>query len=153
MEWITLVATGLGALIGVGSTLLAERVRASREESQRRHDLRQQLYADFLAALSRVADELYALGSVPDRNEMKARASEAWRRGDAYPLRYHMTISAPVGMVSASDNCFRRLRDFRDVVASGTASNTAEFRAAQVAYDQSLTKLRELMRADLNPED
>ncbi|MBC9715347.1 hypothetical protein H9Y04_22620 [Streptomyces sp. TRM66268-LWL] len=149
MEWITLAATCLGALIGVGSTLLAERLRASREESQRRQGLRQQLYADFLAALSRVADDLYALASSPDRNELPVRASEAWRRGDSYPLRYHMTISAPAGMVTASDACFRRLRDFRDVVANGAVSGTPEFRAAQAAYDQSLTRLRELMRTDL----
>ncbi|WP_199546972.1 hypothetical protein [Streptomyces sp. N35] len=62
-------------------------------------------------------------------------------------------VSAPGAMVSASDDCFRRLRDFRDVVANGTASGTSELRASQSAYDRSLTKLRELMRTDLGLAD
>ncbi|MFJ9173860.1 hypothetical protein [Streptomyces sp. NPDC102360] len=150
MEWTTLAATSLGAIIGIGSTLLADRLRAAREQTQRTEAMRQQLYADYLAALSRVADDLHALGSSTDRTEMRARVSETWRRGDAYPLRYHMTISAPPNMVPVSDSCFRRLRAFRDVVATGAGSGTPSFEAAQNAYDQALTTLRGLMRTDLN---
>ncbi|MEU8688520.1 hypothetical protein [Streptomyces sp. NPDC048665] len=149
MDWGTLIATGLGATIGVGSTLLNESIRTRREREDRREAARHQLYSDYLAALARVADELWILGQAPNQSDIKARAHDVWRRGDAYPLRYHMTVTAPVDIAAASDACFRGLRDFRDVIAAGMEGGSADFMQAQSKYDELLTALRWAMRADL----
>ena len=45
MDWTTPVSTPIGALVGVGSTLLSEGVRARRDRGNQSHRLRRQLYA------------------------------------------------------------------------------------------------------------
>ncbi|WP_148589726.1 hypothetical protein [Streptomyces sp. WAC01526] len=149
MEWTTLLATVLGATIGVGSTLLAERMRSAREAAVSQEARRHDLYAAYLAALSRVADELWSLGHGEDRTNLQARAHDVWQRGDVYPLRYQMTIDAPDRIASASDACFRNLRAFRDVVGAGAEGGTDAFLEAQYRYDGALTTLRQGMRSDL----
>jgi hypothetical protein len=99
--------------------------------------------------MARVADELWILGQDPDQSDKKARAHDVWRRGDAYPLRYHMTITAPADIVVVSDACFRGLRDFRDVIAAGTEGGSPDFLRAQSRYDELLAALRQVMRTDL----
>jgi hypothetical protein len=152
MEWGTLLATSLGAVIGVGSTLLTERIRAAGERSDRRETTRHQLYADYLTALARTADDLWALGHDTDRTDLRARAHGLWRGGDAYPLRYHLTITAPASIVTASDACFRTLRDFRDTTGAGAEGGSAEFAEAQERYGQALVTLHNAMRSDLKAE-
>ncbi|WP_329571727.1 hypothetical protein [Streptomyces sp. NBC_01361] len=142
----------MGASIGVGSTLLAERMRVSRERQDRREALRQQLYADYLSALARVADSLWALGQSPDRADLLVKAHDLWRGGDAYPLRYHVTINAPSHIAAASDTCFRSLRDFRDAVGAGVEGGSPEFTQVQRRYDEALISLHQAMRADLKTQ-
>jgi hypothetical protein len=48
VEWTTLAATGLGAVVGVGSTLLADRVRWRRETGERDRRERRDLYVSCL---------------------------------------------------------------------------------------------------------
>lgn len=58
MEWISPVSTALGAVIGVGSTLLTDRFRWRRERAGQNLDVRRQMYADYTAALSRIRTAL-----------------------------------------------------------------------------------------------
>lgn len=127
MGWPPLFATVLGAVIGVGSTVLTEWMRTARERTQRQESQRHQLYADYLAAIARVADDLWTLGMDADRSHLLRRAHDFWRTGNAYSLRYHVTIKGPAHIVEASDTCFRRLRHFRDVVGSGADGGSTEF--------------------------
>nr|WP_285561247.1 hypothetical protein [Streptomyces hygroscopicus] len=53
MEWLSLASTALGAVIGVGSTLIADRLSWRRERAGQSFDVRRQLYAHYTAALSR----------------------------------------------------------------------------------------------------
>ena len=46
----TLLAAGLGAVLGVGTTLLTDLVRSRRESNQRWTDVRREVYARALTA-------------------------------------------------------------------------------------------------------
>ncbi|MFJ5234664.1 hypothetical protein ACIQBJ_32800 [Kitasatospora sp. NPDC088391] len=152
MDWGTAASTLLGAGIGLGATFVADTARARRGRRERWAEQRRQLYADYLAALARVADDLHAIARHPDRADLVVRASDAWRASPAYGLRYQMTLDAPAGLCDLSDDCFRRLRDLRGIVARGAPTRSPELVTAATAYDESLAALRTAMRADLAAE-
>ncbi|MGW4806477.1 hypothetical protein [Kitasatospora sp. NPDC004272] len=149
MDWGTAVSTLIGAAIGLGATYTGDAVRARRGRRERWSEQRRQLYADYLAALSRVADDFHAIARHPDRTDLDVRASDAWRSSLVYGLRYQMTIDAPEQIADLSDDCFRRLREVRGVVGDGARTRSPEFRTAAHAYDSALTRLRAAMRSDL----
>ncbi|GAA2074096.1 hypothetical protein GCM10009801_27820 [Streptomyces albiaxialis] len=76
MEWISPVSTALGAGIGVGATLLADRLRWRREREDRALETRQQLYAEYSAALSRIRT---ALNEAANDSGLSDDDRRAWR--------------------------------------------------------------------------
>ncbi|MGY6020538.1 hypothetical protein [Streptomyces spinosirectus] len=60
MEWTTLAGTGLGALIGVSSTLLADRVRWRRDAAVRDHQERRDIYVTCLTKYRLAYESMYA---------------------------------------------------------------------------------------------
>ncbi|MEU1086219.1 hypothetical protein ABZ401_05185 [Streptomyces sp. NPDC005892] len=58
MEWMTLVATLLGAVIAMGSTLLVEARKDRREAAGEWRRSRRELYGAYLGTLSQVRGEL-----------------------------------------------------------------------------------------------
>jgi hypothetical protein len=59
MDWLAPVNTLTGAAIGIGSTLLADRLRWRRDREALNQDTRRQAYAAFMAALSDVYPRLH----------------------------------------------------------------------------------------------
>ncbi|MEZ0064289.1 hypothetical protein ABIA32_000267 [Streptacidiphilus sp. MAP12-20] len=151
MEWSSFASTALGAVIGVTSTLVADRVRWRRDHLDKRQDRQRQLYADYLTALSRTGNEIREAArssslSAPERGRM---AVEAFKSGGAYELRYQVSISAPDEVEQSSVAAFRALRNLRDLVESGTAHDEASYREARQHWDDTFSELRSHIRADL----
>ncbi|MFE0376952.1 hypothetical protein ACFW1M_15505 [Streptomyces inhibens] len=149
MEWTTLVATVLGAVIATGSTLLVERGRRKREREDKVSAVLRDLYGEYLAALSQAR---HTFG-----NHTSSRGSEPSSRGrdshDAfapcYPLRQQLTITAPAETVRASDAAFRALRTLRDLTVAGSSKESGEYREANACFLRELEHLHAAMRADL----
>ncbi|MEU6578439.1 hypothetical protein [Streptomyces sp. NPDC046805] len=57
MEWLSLVGTGLGAVLGVGATLAGEHVRWRRTTRDNKLHDRRSMYVDRLVAFRRVHEE------------------------------------------------------------------------------------------------
>ena len=96
MDWGPLLGTALGAVVGVGSTLVSDRVRWRRDRTARQRDMKRQLYGEYLAALMRTRNQLKDIASSSLATEDRAlKAGEAFREGGAYELRYQMSITAP----------------------------------------------------------
>lgn len=153
MQWLTLVSTVVGALIGVGSTLIADRLRWSRDRSKAIHEARRQLYSDLLADLAATRDAVRAVGRGYHGAEVPRQqaAEDAFRSANLYSRRYQVSISAPPEVVEAATAAFRSLRGLRDVVASGRDSGSEEYVTERERYDAALGVLIRRMRDDLGP--
>ncbi|MFJ9615925.1 hypothetical protein [Streptomyces noursei] len=151
MNWGSLASTVLGAVIGIASTLMADRARARRSRAEGDQAARRQLYGDYLAALARTRNHLrIAARSADTPAEERARmALEAFRDGNAYELRYQVAIVAPDAVVDASTTAFRALRDVRDVVEAGAVHTAREYLELRDRWEDTFAELRAAMRADV----
>ena len=161
MEWGTLAGAGLGAVVGTGSTMLADRFRWrrdrisreddwKREESQRDLTTRRELYGQYLAALSLATHELRGLlrdSSLGDR-ERVCKADEIMSSSNAYLLRYQMRIIAP-DLDPQVEDAFGALRGLRDCVGSaGTGEH--EWNEATDEIAKAIKVLLREMHAELS---
>lgn len=155
MDWSSPLSTLLGALIGVSSTLAVDRVRADRERLDKDKAVKRQVYADYLAALTRTRDELRAAARDPGAHpeDRRRRAVEAFRDGGAYELRYQVAVLAPTVVDEASVEAFRALRDMRDLVEEGAVHTDPAYLELRRRWDGLFARLRELVRRDLGAVD
>ncbi|MFF7200616.1 hypothetical protein [Streptomyces sp. NPDC008141] len=154
MEWISPVSTALGAVIGVGSTLLAERLRWRRDRITQAHATRQQLYADYSAALSRMRTALSEYAhAVQPVEERARRVRELFLAPGAYELRHQLAILAPREVIDASQAAFLVLRETRDCLVAGADADSASYRELDEAFDGAIGRLRTVMRRDLGVSD
>ncbi|MDJ1134022.1 hypothetical protein [Streptomyces iconiensis] len=151
MEWLSPISTALGAGIGVGATLLADRLRWRREREDRALETRQQLYAEYSAALSRIRTALNEAANDPglSEGERRVRVRELFLAPGAYELRHQLAILAPQEVIGASSAAFKLLRDTRDRIAEGADAASAEYAELEDAYDVAIAELRRVMRKDL----
>ncbi|WAU78472.1 hypothetical protein O1Q96_01150 (plasmid) [Streptomyces sp. Qhu-G9] len=151
MDWGTLAGTALGAILGVSTTLLAERSRWQRENSARERAVKQQLYAEYLGALSLTTHRLRDLkrSTGLPREELMERAGEILGSTNAYHLRYQMLIIAPEHLGYMADLAFMRVRDLRDRFDEADIGADPDWPSAQRALSEALDALRKAMRSDL----
>ena len=155
MDWSSPLSTLLGALIGVSSTLAVDRVRADRERLDKDKAVKRQVYADYLAALTRTRNELRSAARDPEAapEDCRRTAVEALRDGGAYELRYQVAVLAPTAVDQASVDAFHALRDMHDLVEEGAVHTDPDYREAHRRWDERFTSLRELVRKDLGAVD
>lgn len=151
VDWGTLAGTALGAILGVSTTLLAERSRWQREHSARERAVRQQLYAEYLGALSLTTHRLRDLkrSNGLTREERMEQAGEILGSTNAYHLRYQMLIIAPEHLGNTADQAFMRLRDLRDRFDEPDIGADPGWPSAMDALDGALNALRTAMRSDV----
>ncbi|OXY86212.1 hypothetical protein BEK98_44775 [Streptomyces diastatochromogenes] len=151
MDWGTLVGTGLGALLGIGSTLAVDGARSRRDKEVRDEQLRRQVYGEYLIALSRTRSELRDIAhNIHDSPEDRARqVRDRVRENGAYELRHQLQLCAPTEVLALVDRVHAALRDFRDQVLNGATSQDETYRAKRASYEAAARDLREAMRRDL----
>lgn len=154
MDWGTLAGTALGAILGVSTTLLAERSRWQRENSARERAAKQQLYAEYLGALSLTTHRLRDLkrsAGLP-REERIKQAGEILGSTNAYQLRYQMLIIAPPALGDAADQAFMRVRELRDRFDGADITADPDWPSVMRAVSEALDGLRRAMRSDLTSD-
>lgn len=150
MDWLAPVNTLIGAGIGVGSTLLADRLRWRRDRAALNQDTRRQAYAAFMAALSDVyqrLDELARDGRPTE--EKRTAAHDVFVSRNLYPLRYELALIAPWEVMEPVNQAFWRVRDLRDLVVGGSSRGNPEFGRHLHAYLAAAEKAQVAMRRDL----
>ncbi|MFF4258431.1 hypothetical protein ACFY1L_45310 [Streptomyces sp. NPDC001663] len=154
MDWGTLAGTALGAILGVSTTLLAERSRWQREHSARERAVKQQLYAEYLGALSLTTHRLRDLKRSSDltREERVGQAGEILGSTNAYHLRYQMLIIAPEHLGDLANQAFTRVRVLRDRFDGPDINADAEWSSTMAAVSEALDSLRVAMRSDLTSD-
>jgi hypothetical protein len=161
MDWATPVSTLIGAIVGVGSTLLVESVRAKRDRGDQLYQTRRQLYARYLEALTTTDSELQLLAVSQQTPANQADLRAAWRSHSLLALRYEIELVAPARVAGAAQDAYKCLRAARNVIGNTevTVKNpctpddsnprSAAWQRVQVPYIDAVTALRSVMRADM----
>ncbi|WEO95322.1 hypothetical protein A6P39_015525 [Streptomyces sp. FXJ1.172] len=153
MDWIPLLSTAFGAVIGVVATLLADRVRARSNRQEEDRALKRRLYGDYLAALSLTRQNLRtAARSLSVSHAERTRmALDSFKEASVYQARYQVSLVAHERVVEASTAAFNALRSLRDLVEAGGGSHgDPAYRAAQNEWTGCFATLRRCMRRDLD---
>ncbi|WP_371480304.1 hypothetical protein [Kitasatospora sp. NBC_00315] len=151
MDWMPLLSTLTGAVIGITATLVADRGRWRREEVRRATELRREVYTVFVSALKTAGEEIRAV-ALGDHLSDRARDSavrEAFRGADLYTASERLWLVGPTPVVAAGNEAFRSLRRLRDAYAAGAGVGSAEDAALIVERRAAMARMRGLMRADL----
>ncbi|WP_086860405.1 MULTISPECIES: hypothetical protein [Streptomyces] len=161
MDWTTPISTLLGAVVGVGSTLLGETVRSKRDRGHQQYELRRQLYARYLEALTNTDSELQLLAIREQTPLDEADLRAAWRNHSLLSLNYEIALVGPPPVADAADTAYRSLRSMRNVLGRAEVTlgrpgapedntpGTAEWHGAHRAYIDAMATLRSAMRADI----
>ena len=151
MSWALFLSTALGALIAVLTNLVADSASWRHEEQSRQQEVKRQVYAEFLSALSRTDNALRDTARKPDvpPADRARTATETFRTSGCYELRYQVGITAPEPVVAAATAAFHQLRDFRDAIESGTTCQDEAYQEQRDQWYAIFPTLRERMRQDL----
>lgn len=145
-----------GALLGAGSTMMAETLRARRARTERVEDTRRQVYVKCLSALTQTDNAMQALaidGPTPlDRGEITA----AFRSHQLVAAIYELELVAPKAVCDDAWSAYEKLRDIRErlvthrVVVGGTGGGSPEWQAVHQPFLVALEQLRAGMRGRNN---
>jgi hypothetical protein len=151
VNWGTLAATALGALLGVGSTFFAEHTRWLRDRRTQEHKDRRETYSRYLSTLSLTTHQLNDLWlhgpSEPD--ERRRMVGEILTTSGAYQLRWRMLITAPEALDGPIEQAFGCLRNLRDRFYDPEVSKD-QWDGAIAAISDAIDVLRIAMRDDLS---
>ncbi|MER5225767.1 hypothetical protein [Streptomyces flaveus] len=157
MEWMTLAGTGLGALVGVGATLLTERARWRRDSAERARQERKEIYVACLTTFRQAHESMRAV-AFGDRlwegeaTALDAAVREALRASGCNEARDTAALFAAPEIVAAIDDAFVSLRRLMDVLAAGNGLGSAAFQEAQMAHRSAVRLAQAAMRRDLGSD-
>ena len=150
MEWAPVIATAVGAVVGLGSALVIEASRIRRQDRLSRVTSRADAYVDFLAVVARCHDAIretaFAEVSPADADSAIRRTFQA---SGIYASYYRVGIVAPAAVVAAVHSSFLELRALRDVLISGAGTESPEFLASLQSCANSIRALIAAIRVDL----
>ncbi|MEU5690144.1 hypothetical protein DEJ48_39185 [Streptomyces venezuelae] len=148
MDVLPLISTIVGAAIGIGSTLLADRTRWARDRRDRVELAQHQLRADFIAAVARSADIVWNVAhhDQPPTEDGNRGAQEAFREADLYTWRYRIALSSPSEIVAASETLLDALRHYRNTVAAGERKGSTQYSEARSTYFAAVAEAINVLR-------
>ncbi|MDX3072552.1 hypothetical protein [Streptomyces sp. MI02-7b] len=150
MDWLAPVNTLLGAAIGVGSTLLADRHRWRRDRVALDRDTRLKAYAAFMGALADVYAQLWEIArDGRPVEEARAAAHEVFASSPLYPLRYELALIAPWEVMDPVNRAFWKVRSLRDLVAGGVTTEAPGLGRQGRDYLAAAEEAQAAMRRDL----
>ena len=149
MPWIPVLATALGAVIGLGSGLLIDQVRSSRDTTQRWLTARRDAYVACPSSLHEASEAMRAvsLGQYSPDLTRVAAARAVFRAAGVTQAREQIILLAPETVIIAANEAFRSLRTLRDHIGQG--EGLAEYEPVLDEYARHLQALRDAVRHDL----
>ncbi|MGW0968755.1 hypothetical protein ACWC3X_19415 [Streptomyces populi] len=157
MEWGTLGVAAVGALFGIGATVITDVLRSRREKDQQWTDTKRLVYVRFLTALAQAHSRMAiaaARGEVgPERQHAVHDAFHLDpQHSDAKSVLRELGLAAPDHVYRVALPLYEQLRKVRDLLASdGVTFETPEYKQAVQPFFQQMEALQRLMRDDLRP--
>ncbi|MEU2676821.1 hypothetical protein ABZ638_08005 [Streptomyces sp. NPDC007107] len=151
MNWMPLLSTLAGAVIGISATLIADRNRWRREEARHALERRREVYGEFVSALKTAGEEIraVALGDHMSDSARDAAVREAFRGTGVYTASERLWLVGPPQVVAAGNEAFHSWRSLRDSYARGMAVGSAEEAPLIAQRRTAMAQMRRLMREDL----
>jgi outer membrane protein assembly factor BamD (BamD/ComL family) len=151
MEWLTLISTLSGGVLGLAGGLLADAFKSRREFLRRNDADRHQRYVEYLLALTETDGALQLLAVANNPPLDRASLTQAWRQHSLLVKNYYVTLVAPADVADAAENAYNRLKDIREALASRKilVYNSPEWAEVHEPYIESITRLRGVMRRDV----
>ncbi|NNN34117.1 hypothetical protein HLK59_27900 [Streptomyces sp. S3(2020)] len=152
MEWTTLAGTGLGALVGIGSTLLADRARWRRDSTEQSRQERKEIYVACLTTFRQAHEAMRAVATGDQSRDavaVDAAVREAFRESGCNEVRETALICVPEELADSIEEAYLSLRKLRDVLAAGNPIDSTEYRESRQTHAQTVWAARSAMRRDL----
>ncbi|MGW1225585.1 hypothetical protein [Streptomyces sp. NPDC001478] len=151
MEWTALVATLVGAVIGVGSTLATDRVRWRRDARERDRETLRTMSAQFLEALTGARDAISdASGSAHAPAEERAeRARAGILTHSVHAKQYQLELLADPVVARLAREAAHQLLLYRDAVVDGHLREDATCTKARRDFREARQNLMTAMRSSL----
>jgi hypothetical protein len=146
MQWTAIVATAVGTVLGVFSTLAADRIRWRRDTSERDRDALRTSFMEYLAALARARDAFSRAEPSPER---VGRGHVAIGEHGVYAAQQQLELVAGQQVVDAAGRATLAVLDFHDAVVAGHAADSAEYVQAWRAAREARRRLIDDMRTAL----
>lgn len=162
MEWLTLVGTLSGGILGVGSTLLVDRARAKRERGHKFEEVRRNAYTSYLVALTETDAAMQILALSQPTPIDRATVMSNFRSKSLLAHRYHAALVAPPTVTHAVENAYDKLRHVREALITETltvgkwnwgTSSSSEWLDVHQPYGQAVEDLRAAMREDIQGKE
>jgi hypothetical protein len=157
MDYGTLAATAVGAVIGVGATLISDSVQARRDIDQKWLDTKRLVYVRLLEALAQAHSRItvaafQGLCGTERRYAVHHAFHDDPRHSEAKSVLRELAITAPENVYRLASDVYQSLRVVRDILAEpSTIADNPEFRRANDSFFKNLENLQQLMRIDLKP--
>lgn len=157
MEWGTLAVAGIGAVFGIGTTLLSDALRSRRENDQRWADTKRIVYMRFLSSLAQAHSRITGVACRVDPGPARQQAvHDAFHSDpqhfDAKAVLRELALAAPDHVYRAAVPVYHQLRAARDLLASTSLGVDApEYQQVIQPFFADLEALQQLMRDDLQP--
>lgn len=155
MDVGTLAAAALGAVIGVGSTLVTDSVRARRDLDQKWRDTKRLVYVRFLVALAQAHSRIKVAASEElsptERQRAVHRAfHDDPEHAEAKAILRELAITAPEDVYRIALEVYGRLRIIRDVLLRPSITTAhVDYRQASRPFWTGIDTLQDVMREDL----
>ncbi|MFI0366417.1 hypothetical protein ACH35V_00975 [Actinomadura sp. 1N219] len=151
MSWIPVLSTVLGAVIGLGSVLVGDRLRWRREQSSQWLTVRREIYVGYLNALHEANQAMRAvsLGDFPPDTTRDLAARAAFRSAGVNQAQEHLVLIAPEQVVQAAVETSAALRNLRDRIRKGEGQSSADYESEFLTFSDRLHVLRNAIRQDL----
>ncbi|MFJ3288899.1 hypothetical protein ACIPMW_26875 [Streptomyces sp. NPDC086669] len=150
MDWTTLAATALGAFVGVGSTLLADRVRWRRDQADRTRQERRQIYVTVLTKYRLAYEDMREAALTGGGRERAAAVRQAFRSSGCDEARESALLCAPQAMADALEAVYATLRDLQDAFATGDPPlDSPAMQERRLRHAEAVWSARAAIRGDL----
>lgn len=151
MNWMPLLSTLSGAVIGIAATVIADRNRWRREENRHALEVRREAYTEYVTALKAAGEDIraVALGDDMSGSAREAAVREAFRGTGLYPASERLWLVGPQHVVTAGNEAFHSLRRLRDAYAGGATVGSDEDAPLISQRRTAMALMRNRMREDL----
>ncbi|MEW1615112.1 MULTISPECIES: hypothetical protein [unclassified Streptomyces] len=151
MEWTALVAAVVGAVIGVGSTLVTDRATWRRDTREQDRETLRTLAAQFLEALTEARDTISDAsrsGHLPvDERAQLARAGVLAH--GVHAKQYQLELVATAEVAEFARDAAYQLVLYRDAVVTGHLRDDPECAEARRAFREARHRLMAALRSSL----
>ncbi|KAA2256072.1 hypothetical protein F0L68_26870 [Solihabitans fulvus] len=150
---MTILGTAMGAVIALGSTLVNDRIKWRREQSLQKRKMLQEVYSEYLTALTEAHETMRAAVTAHGTaEERRGPVLDAFRASGAYTLRYRLAIVAGQDVLDAAEEAFRQLRGGRDLLADGNGLDSRQYKEFRTTYGGTMRELQQRIRQELRED-